>query len=72
MENTVRNRNSLTLYAITCLMLFISSMGFIMGYKSGVAAQELSYTSLGFVLFAAATSLLVKAIKQDINEPGRA
>lgn len=57
--------NSIFLYAVTGVLLFISALAFIVAYSSGLAVLEMSYNMAAFVLFATSMSFLYKAIKND-------
>jgi hypothetical protein len=65
MQNNMKNENSIFLYAVAGVLLFISSMAFVLAYKANVAAFDASYTLSAFVLFGSSISLITRAVKQD-------
>ena len=65
MQNNTNNDNSIFLYALTGVLLSISSIAFILAYASNIAIFELSYTMIAFLLFSSSISFLYIAIKND-------
>lgn len=65
MKPDVTTDNSIFIYTMAGVLLFIAAFGFTLANFSSIAMLRLSYTFIAFILGGSSVALLYKAIKQD-------